>query len=77
MTRSILDDAILAKAASRILARLDSNVKNEVLQLMAAGLEQCSEGLLGVVVEVVVKILRKAPVKQRRRIRRRPVSPCV
>jgi glutamate-5-semialdehyde dehydrogenase len=47
MTRSILDDAILAKAASRILARLDSNVKNEVLQLMAAGLEQCSEGLLG------------------------------
>ena len=45
---SVVNDAISAKAASRVLAILDSATKNEALHQMANALERSSEDLLAV-----------------------------
>src|SRR5205085_8170623 len=46
VTRSILEGALAAKRASRLLATLDTKIKNNALHRIAARLEQCSDHLL-------------------------------
>ena len=46
MTRSIVEDALAAKRASRLLATLDTKIKNNALRRIAVRLEQCSDHLL-------------------------------
>src|SRR5438874_13490740 len=46
VTRSIVEDALAAKRASRLLATLDTKIKNNALRRIAVRLEQCSDHLL-------------------------------